>query len=262
VVSFFIAWFFVALIPVCNLVPFKAVMAERFLYLPSIAFAGLAALVMTRAEAFAPKIAASVFAGLLIFYGAGTMARNVDWRNEISLYTSDLARSPGSARFHYNLGFAYCREYLVGPFREKDLNLRAEYYAKAEAAFKNALRLRPDHADSHFYLGNVYSDLGLYDKAIECFKNALQADPGPGIYNNMGIVYYNRKEYDRAIECYKRALSLAWEVPQVGYLNLGDAYSKKREFTKARKAWEAALKASPGDKIVEEKVKNLKNAGF
>ncbi len=260
--SFFILWFFVTLAPVYNIVPFKAIMAERFLYPASIGFSCLAALILTRLRAVAPKTAVVSLCGLIIFYGAGTLARNVDWRNEIYLYTQDLVKSPESARFHYNLGFAYCREHLVGPFKEKDPKKRLEYYAHAEDEFRATLRLRPDHADSHFYLGNVYSDLGLYDKAIGCFKKALSLEPNAGIYNNLGIVYYNRGEYNKAIECYKNALALNWDTPQLGYLNLGNAYLKKKEFAKARRIWEAVLKLDPTNQAIEANIKDLKKAGF
>jgi len=46
-----------------------------------------------------------------------------------------------------------------------------------------------------------------YDKALQSYKKALEAEPGNLIYvQNIGICYYNLKQYDNAITYLKRAL--------------------------------------------------------
>ena len=111
---FFLAFFFVALFPTSNLaIPIGSIMAERFVYLPSI---GLAGCVVAAYHAFGrqgsprPVLAARaarVAAGLLCLACAvRTYARNFDWLDERSLWTSAVNVCPGSAKAHYNLGNA------------------------------------------------------------------------------------------------------------------------------------------------------------
>ena len=46
-----------------------------------------------------------------------------------------------------------------------------------------------------------------YDKALQSYEKALEAEPGNLIYvQNIGICYYNLKQYDNAITYLKRAL--------------------------------------------------------
>ena len=191
-VSFFILWFFATLIPVSNIVPFKAVMAERFLYLPLIGFSGLLGLLIARAYRAAPKTIAVSAACLMIFYGAGTISRNIDWRDEISLFTKDLAKSPEGARFHYNLAYAYCRKYVFGDFKREGLEGLMPYYLLAERELKETIRLKPDHADSYINLSTIYLELEQYDKAMDCLKRLLSFEEAPRAYNNMGILYYEK----------------------------------------------------------------------
>jgi tetratricopeptide (TPR) repeat protein len=91
--------FGIALLPTANLLfPIGALMAERFLYLPSVAFAiALAA----AADRIAPRRLATgavILLGLL--YTGRTLARNLDWKDNLSLGTADTVTAPRSFRLH------------------------------------------------------------------------------------------------------------------------------------------------------------------
>ncbi len=56
-------------------------------------------------------------------------------------------------------------------------------------------------------LGNVYKSIAQYNKALECFKDAIkfiadESDP----FNNLGEVYYAKENYDMALFYYVEAL--------------------------------------------------------
>ncbi len=93
-------------LPTSNLLfPIGTIMAERFLYLPSIAFA--AALVAAtralstyvRATWFVP----AVLGILLTAYAARTWARNRDWQSDLTLSAAAVAVSPESYKSHLAL---------------------------------------------------------------------------------------------------------------------------------------------------------------
>ena len=92
---FFLAFFFVALAPTSNLVIFiGSIMAERFVYLPSIGLAGcvVAAICMLGRQVPRPRLldmrAIWVAMGLLcLACAARTYARNSDWLDDRSLWS-------------------------------------------------------------------------------------------------------------------------------------------------------------------------------
>ncbi len=88
---------------------------------------------------------------------------------------------------------------------------REKRYADAEAAFAEALKLRPDFALAANNLGYVYYKQDRFAEAARWFENAIRMDPS------------------RAI----------------AYLNLGDACFKGGELPKARKAFETYLELAP-----------------
>ncbi|HPM43350.1 MAG TPA: hypothetical protein PLV52_05930, partial [Candidatus Omnitrophota bacterium] len=83
IISFGILWFFITLLPVSNVIPLKALIAERFLYLPSIGFCMILAAILAlfhRSKTKYISAAAIILAGsIAISYSVRTMTRNEDW---------------------------------------------------------------------------------------------------------------------------------------------------------------------------------------
>jgi protein O-mannosyl-transferase len=93
-------------LPTSNLLfPIGTIMAERFLYLPSIAFAAAAVYGVYTASARvrAPWFTAAVLGVLLTAYAARTWARNRDWQGDLTLSEATVAVSPESYKSHIML---------------------------------------------------------------------------------------------------------------------------------------------------------------
>ena len=111
-VFFFIAFFFATLSPTSNLViMIGSIMAERFLYLPSIGFAGCVVYtcraLSQRRPAWGPeyRYAAAAAAGvILLALSFRTYDRNVDWVDQGRFWQSGFEVAPGS--FKTNLAVA------------------------------------------------------------------------------------------------------------------------------------------------------------
>jgi len=97
---FWAAGFFaIAILPTSNLVILiGTAMAERFLYLPAIAFAVMVAALLYRIRN--EKIARIVLVALVALFAVRTFARNPAWDNNSSLALADLPNSPRSFRLH------------------------------------------------------------------------------------------------------------------------------------------------------------------
>jgi tetratricopeptide (TPR) repeat protein len=119
-------WFFLHLAPTNSLLPRIDAVNDRQLYLASIGPLALAGL----AIALAPRgrLMLAAFAALAL--GVATIARNQDYRTEVTLWSDTVRKSPDKARAWNNLGYAY------------QLEGRRE---EARAAYQRALALDPEH---------------------------------------------------------------------------------------------------------------------
>ncbi len=264
VMSFYILWFFVTLIPVSNIIPFKTIMAERFLYLPSIAFAAIFGILFSKiiekfkSNIILRSITMFILAAILIFYGLATITRNIEWRNELIFGLKEVARSPSNPRCHYNLGLAYMKEAEKNS-HSKDMS--DSYYALAIKEFNETTKLMPDHQLAYINSGDVYNRLGLYNLAIENFKHAISIEENYAAYNNLAIAYYNNQMYDKTIKSCRRSLGLKPDHMDA-YINLGNAYFMKSEYRKAKMAWSRATVLGDPGADIKEFMKYLERMGY
>jgi tetratricopeptide (TPR) repeat protein len=108
-VFFFAGLAFVTFLPTSNLVfPIGTIMAERFLYLPSIALAVcvVLALYAIGRRARLARLAPVTLCLIVAAFAARTWARNSDWRDDLSLMTAAARTSPHSFKSHMALAVA------------------------------------------------------------------------------------------------------------------------------------------------------------
>lgn len=152
-------WFFIFLLPVANIVPIAAIMAERFLYIPLVAVALLLGYLGTRIRDREKTVLA---AGLFIILGGLSMKRGLEWREPGTFWRTEIKRSPGSAIAHNNLGHYFYRSGVLDS---------AEFY------FLKAAALNPNLAIARACLGDVYYHRGDYEKALEQYEAYLKICP-------------------------------------------------------------------------------------
>ncbi len=146
VVSYFMLFFFVALAPVSNLFFLcSSTMAERFLYLPSVAFAGLAGWLVAGFYDRAPRRTAVLAGVLLLAYGVRTYARNEDWHDDIGFWVKLVNTSPRSFRGHAGLAAAVIKH-----------DPEHRYTDAAVASVQRALAIVPDALPVQINAGQVY----------------------------------------------------------------------------------------------------------
>jgi tetratricopeptide (TPR) repeat protein len=91
------------LLPTANLVfPTGSIMAERFLYMPAIAFAIAAAALAYRLPN--RKLGTGILAAALVILAGRTFARNRDWQDNLTLFSHDAGSAPRSFKVHDTLG--------------------------------------------------------------------------------------------------------------------------------------------------------------
>ena len=99
------AWFLCWLAPQGWWLPRPEIASERQLYLAVLGPAWLLGAALVRIPG--PRAArASVAAAVLLGLGLATAARSRVYRNEVSFWSDVVAKVPGNARAHANLGYA------------------------------------------------------------------------------------------------------------------------------------------------------------
>ena len=145
-------------LPTSNLLfPIGTIMAERFLYLPAIAFAaGVVAAVGAAGKRVGDARLAPALLGLIVVAcAARTWARNLDWQDDLAVGKAAVEASPGSFKSHKLLAYA---------LHEADPG-HANIDRVIEEAEKGLVPLSalPDsrsNADSYLRTGGYYAERG------------------------------------------------------------------------------------------------------
>jgi len=227
-----LGWFLVSLIPVSNLFPINAYMAEHWLYLPSIGIFLLAAggLYHLYQDPRLRKPSLALAAALVGFFGAMTFIHNSYWSDRIEFYERTFAYAPFSWRVANNLGTTY---------QEKgDLD-------KAEMYLLKAVALKDDNPETYNNLGVVYGKRDKSKEALAYFEKALSLDPQYfEVYRNMGNTHRRAGRPEEAAEGYHKALSLQPDYA-LAYSGLGNLAQDAGDFVEAQKLYQKALAIDP-----------------
>jgi protein O-mannosyl-transferase len=264
-VAFGVAWFFVALLPVSNLVPLSTFMAEHWMYVPSMGLfliAGWGASQLAN-RGWVQPVATGVLV-VVVAYGGLTIHRNLDWRDGRTFYQATLRLAPHSARAWTNLGQAYHEAGDLEKAREayeRALQLSPAAAdvvqnlgvieategrpAKALAAYERALAMDTSLADPHNNLGNIYREQGKYEEAEREFRAALRIDPShAAARSNLGLTLQAMGQADEAEESFLAALRIDPDSASA-HSNLGNVYFRRGELERARAEYLTAIRLNP-----------------
>ncbi|QEF96579.1 photosystem I assembly protein Ycf3 [Stieleria maiorica] len=141
--------------------------------------------------------------------GAGTNSTQV--RNPVAVYNVALCKAKLGRTREAIDGFARVIE-IDPSFAAAFLNLgnllRRSDASRAEACYREAIRLKSDYAEAHNNLGGVISSRSPRE-AREHFETSLRIWPdNPDAHTNLGNLYAREGNYQKAIECYKASLRL------------------------------------------------------
>ncbi len=240
-VFFSILWFFITLLPVSNLYPINAYMAEHWLYLPSIGFflimakaISIGATLPRRQAGGCPpllKILTIIFTvGLFAFYSYLTIKQNTYWQDPIHFYERTLKYAPDSSRAYNNLGANY------NAVNQKE---------KAVTAYQRAIDITPKNTDAYYNLGNIYSDLGKKEEAMAAYKKVIKIKPDYAqAHNNLGNIYADMNKKEEAVASYKKAITIKADFVDA-YNNLGNTYTSMNRKEEAEALLKKAIKLKP-----------------
>jgi tetratricopeptide (TPR) repeat protein len=148
------AWFILAYLPVSNLFPLNATVAEHWLYLPSVGFlifiAGCWLEWPARSRIFLATLGCAALLGL----SARSFIRSGDWLNPETFYRQSLAAGAAKSRVALNLAQTYADQ---------------GEYPKAEALLRKLVASNPNHAMAQNALGHLLLREGKTEEAEQVF---------------------------------------------------------------------------------------------
>ncbi|MCB0637398.1 MAG: tetratricopeptide repeat protein [Lewinella sp.] len=163
-------------------------MSERFLFMPSVGFALLAAGGLYWLWQRKATLAWAAAGGITLIFAVLTLLRNPAWENNYTLFTTDIQTSANSAKLRNAVGGELIAQWTQLPADRREA--RKSMLTEAIGHLDEALRIHPGYAEPYFLKGKAYYFLEDYPAAITALQEAVNRKPGDANYHQMLMIAY------------------------------------------------------------------------
>jgi protein O-mannosyl-transferase len=255
--AFGLAFYLITLSIVSNLIfPVGTNMAERFLFMPSVGFCLVVAIVLSKifivknsSNSLNIKPLSMVLIAMIMLLGLKTVLRNPAWKDNYTIFTTDIEVSKNSAKLQTSVGGE-----TIDTFKnEKNLELRTTKMKEAIEHLKQAIAIHPAYKSPYLLMGNAYLYLDDVDNAIIYYEGALKLDSTfKDARANIGLAYGAKyrdlgkkagqveQNLPKAIEYFTKSIEYNPNDAQV-YSYIGTAYGMNNQIPKSIEALSKAL---------------------
>jgi len=224
-VSAAMIWFAAPLLPVLQIGLFRRddFAHDRYLYLPSVGLALATAFLLSKVVTQETKshvrflVTAAVLL-LLAGLGISTAVQSAPWRDNLSLYSHAVQRSPSNLMAWNNLAVQYVErgrleeagrifeailadrpDFWLANYNYGNLSYRLQRYDRAEQYLHRAIALNPRDADAYVYLGLTYLRENRLQEAAAKFRDAIARKPeGEGLHLALGVILLQQGDREGA----------------------------------------------------------------
>lgn len=216
-----VGFYFLTVFPYTHFLrPLDDAMANRFMFTPSLglimALMGLSGYLWERYKPVpASKRAAAGANGrpqqwlallpflLILFYAPLTMARNKAWKDNLTLFKTDLPHLDNCARCHFHYAYTLTEQY------PKSGN-QGELQGEIIEHFKRAIEISDETYNAQIALGRAYFIFGKWAEGNAVLEKVVKKWPDEGrAWHQLGYGYYLQKDYIKAIPAFQNAVRLA-----------------------------------------------------
>jgi protein O-mannosyl-transferase len=205
-IGFGILFYFITFSITSNLViSIGVTMGERFVFVPSLGF--LIAVVLGMQMLF-KRIGLDPHMPLLYIaiavscaFGLKTVTRNLVWKDNYTLFTTDADASPNSAKVQTAAGGVMIEK---GDDPKTPASEKAKLYTDAIGHLNKAVKIYPEHGNAWLLMGNAKHKLEDYAGSMAAYENAMRFRPLLwDAYMNAAITSRKIKRFDLASGYYK-----------------------------------------------------------
>ncbi len=259
-----IAWFFMGFLASSNLFfLIGSTMGERFMYSPSLGFIIIFAYfihyIITNKLFEKNKskeyIYLSLITIIIIFYFIKTTERNKDWKNDFTLFSSDIKNLKNNIK---------ANDFLANIYRskgdlEKDLKTKNEYYNKAVELKENAIKINPKVPEIQQELAFLYGNVGRFEDAVNTYKTAISMNPNEFLnYLQIGKAYGLLQKPNESIVYLLKGAKITPNDAEV-WMILGISYAQTLQMEKALECFNKSIQINPNNEQVKAFIKQIKN---
>ena len=284
VVAFCIIYFLATISIVSNIVfPIGTNMSERFLFMPSVGYALLVAYLGWKMYDKYPVVIKGALTLAVVGMIGKTVARNMVWKDDYTLFTTDVYTSKRSAKILNAAGGTKSNR----ASKMEDSPEKTKLLQEAIQHTTDALIVHPNYKNAMLIQGNSYFYNKEFEKAVGSFEQILSLYPGDSDgESNLAVAlrdagkYYGEKKNDlvNAEKYLRRSIALRpndFETNRLlgvangikgnhaeaikyftkvaelqpdnasAYVNLFNAYSAYGDEDEARINYEKAIKINP-----------------
>jgi protein O-mannosyl-transferase len=241
----------------------KAIMADRYAYVPSIGFFLAIAIAVNSVKVEKTFIYILVLIYTL-FIGTLTFNRCKVWHDSFSLWTDVIEKYPNAGIAYNNRGVAfaegknfkqaiadYDQAISIDPKHSEAYNNRGvsraalKNYTDAKNDYNKAITLRPEYPDAYYNRGNSYIETKDTLSAIRDYSKVLSIYPNhTGALNNRGLARRAMKDYKGAMEDFDKAIKI-FPANSEAYANRALLKYDMGDIAGAEEDNEMALKLDP-----------------
>ncbi len=261
--AFAILFFVITMALVSNVViTISWTLGERFLYQPSLAFCLVLVFWLFKISKTdinnrtgSPMKSLLFFSVMLIAimlaYTLETRSRSMDWKDNLTLFSTDVRTAPENARLHamyaQPLGDSIERKYAnIDP--ELDSGITQDLLLQTSVdEYRKAIEIYPYHAFVNG-LGTALNQQRKFAEAKYYFLKAIAInDSVPDYYHNLGIAYFGMKQYDSSAWAYEKVLHYSPDYAKT-FVNLANVYNLLKRRSEAISTIRKAIAKSPADR--------------
>lgn len=237
-------------------------MGERFIFMPSVGFCLILGVLgyrfaISRADGntlrdFSQlKPVLGILAVILVLFSAKSFTRNFVWKDNFTLFTTDVKTSPNSAKVRNSAGGE-----LIAQSTKTDNEVeKTKMLNEAVGHLTEAIKIHPGFKNAFLLMGNAHNYLKNYDESIRFYNQALKLDPNYAeakgnlaiTYREAGKFYGEQKgDLQKALGYLNEAYNLNAQDYETLRL-LGVAYGIGQNNPKAIEFFTKALNVKPED---------------
>jgi len=173
--SFAILYFLITTSIISNIVfPIGTNMSERFMFMPSLGFSILISwLIVTYLLPRGKTVMLAALVTICVLFSIKTIMRNQVWKNDFTLFTTDVHTSTNSAKVLNAAGGSL----TDASVKETNPEKKQKMLTDAIAYLERAIEVHPNYKNAYLIKGNAHYYLQQYDEAIKTYEICLRIDP-------------------------------------------------------------------------------------
>jgi protein O-mannosyl-transferase len=235
-----------------------AIMAERFLFFPSVGFCLIVATLLTRLAARWGVRGSLLILTLpvIVTLSGMTLSRNTDWESNYTLFSADVKKQPENARLQHAMAFELTSSRLQTAASDAE---KRELLQQGIECYRRSLSIYPAQSKVHTDLGNLFASLGQTDSAEVHMLQAAALKPGdPVILSMLGGIYFGRGQYEKTLSICRAALLKAPRNTTV-MNNMGMCYLQMGAYDSVVNICAKVLELEPGNELAAANMASAKS---